>query len=62
MGIYEVLDNSVDVQKLIVANATSNEIQEQAIEDGMMTMQTDGFIKALRGQTSVQEILRVTRE
>lgn len=62
MGIYEVLDNSVDVQKLIVANATSNEIQDQAIEDGMMTMQTDGLIKALRGQTSVQEILRVTRE
>lgn len=62
MGIYEVLDNSVEVQKLIVANATSNVIQDQAIKEGMMTMQTDGFIKALRGQTSVEEILRVTRE
>ena len=62
MGIYEVLDNSVEIQKLIVANATSNTIQEQAVKEGMMTMQTDGFIKALRGQTSIEEILRVTRE
>lgn len=62
MGIYETLANSVDIQKLIVANATSNTIQDQAIKDGMMTMQVDGFIKALRGQTSIEEILRATRE
>ena len=62
MGIYEVLDNSIGVQKLIVENATSNEIQDQAIKEGMMTMQIDGFIKSLRGQTSIEEILRVTRE
>ncbi len=62
MGIYEVLDNSVDIQKLIVGNATSNVIQDQAIKEGMMTMQTDGFIKALRGLTSIEEILRVTKE
>jgi type II secretory ATPase GspE/PulE/Tfp pilus assembly ATPase PilB-like protein len=62
MGIYEVLANTVEVQKLITANATSNTIQDQAIADGMVTMQVDGLIKALRGQTSVEEILRVTRE
>lgn len=62
IGIYEVLDNSENIQKLIVANATSNEIQDQAVKEGMMTMQTDGLIKALRGQTSIAEILRVTRE
>lgn len=62
MGIYETLFNSNEVQKLIVSNATSNEIQAQAIREGMMTMQVDGFIKALRGQTSIEEILRVTRE
>ena len=62
MGIYEVLDNSVEIQKLIVANATSNDIQNQAIKEGMVTMQTDGFIKALRGETAVEEILRATRE
>lgn len=62
MGIYETLANSTEVQKLIVANATSNAIQDEAIKEGMMTMQVDGFIKALRGQTSIEEILRVTRE
>lgn len=60
MGIYEVLGNSPAVQKSIVSNATSDTIQADAINDGMVTMQVDGFIKALRGQTSVEEILRVT--
>lgn len=62
MGIYEVLPNSSDIQKLIVGNATSEAIQQQAVEEGMITMQLDGFVKALRGQTSVEEILRVTAE
>ncbi|MGI9027744.1 MAG: GspE/PulE family protein [Candidatus Saccharimonadales bacterium] len=60
IGIYEVLSNSDNVQKSIVSNATSDKIQGEAIADGMMTMQLDGFIKSLRGQTSVEEILRVT--
>ena len=62
MGIYEVLANSSDVQKLIVSNATSDVIQNQAVKEGMVTMQLDGFIKALRGQTTIEEILRVTSE
>ncbi len=62
MGIYEVLENTPTLQKLIVGNATSELIQSQAIKEGMLTMQLDGFIKALRGQTSIEEILRVTRE
>lgn len=62
IGIYEVLGNSPKVQKAIVGNATSDTIQDEAIEDGMVTMQLDGFIKSLRGQTSVEEILRVTSE
>ena len=60
LGIYEVLDNDQDVQKRIVNSATSEDIEAQAISDGMVTMQTDGFIKALRGQTSIEEIMRVT--
>lgn len=62
VGIYEVLPNSEEVQKLIVANGTSEQIQGQAITEGMVTMQLDGFIKALRGQTSIEEILRVTTD
>lgn len=62
MGIYEVLANTVDIQKLISANATSNTLQDQAVKEGMVTMQMDGLIKVLRGLTSIEEILRVTRE
>lgn len=62
VGIYEVLGNTIPVQKMIVANATSNQIQDQAITEGMVTMQTDGLIKALRGETTVEEVLRVTKE
>jgi type IV pilus assembly protein PilB len=62
MGIYEVLRNTDTIQQLIVANATSDKIQSQAIQDGMLTMQIDGLVKALRGQTSIEEILRVTAE
>lgn len=62
LGIYEVLENSPAIQKLIVSNGTSDVIQAEAMKDGMVTMQLDGFIKALRGQTTVEEILRVTSE
>lgn len=62
MGIYEVLGNSSNIQKLIVGNATSDIIQNEAIKAGMITMHVDGLIKALRGQTTIEEILRVTTE
>jgi type IV pilus assembly protein PilB len=62
MGIYESLNNSPEIQKMIVSSATSEVIQIQAVKEGMLTMQLDGFIKALRGQTTIEEILRVTSE
>lgn len=62
MGIYEVLDNTPGIQKMIVSNETSENIQKQSISDGMVTMQTDGLVKALRGQTTIEEVLRVTSQ
>ncbi len=62
VGIYEVLTNTTAVQQLIVSNATSEKLEAQAIEDGMITMQIDGLVKALRAQTTLEEILRVTAE
>ena len=62
VGIYEVLGISVAIQKMITANATSNDILEQAISEGMITMQMDGLIKSFRGVTTIEEILRATRE
>ncbi len=60
IGIYEVLTNSASIQKLIVSNNSSEVIEKTAIDEGMLPMQIDGFIKALRGETTIEEILRVT--
>ena len=62
IGIYEVLKASPAIQKLIVGNGTSDAMQTTAIQEGMLTMQRDGLIKALRGETTIEEILRVTSE
>lgn len=62
VGIYEVLANSESIQKLIAANGTASDIQRQAVKEGMMTMHQDGFVKALQGLTSIEEIMRATRE
>lgn len=62
IGIYEVLHNSEAIQTLIVGNSTSEKIQEAAIGEGMLTMQLDGLVKALRGETTIEEIMRVTAE
>lgn len=62
IGIYEVLGISIPIQKMITANATSEQIQTQAITEGMTTMQADGLVKVLRGNTTLEEVLRVTRE
>lgn len=62
VGVYEVLGVSSPIQKMITANATSQDIQDLAVKEGMVTMQTDGLVKMLRGETSLDEVLRVTKE
>lgn len=62
LGIYEVLPMTTAIQKLIISGASSEQIQDESIKEGMVTMQTDGLVKALRGQTTLEEIMRVTSE
>jgi len=62
LGIYEVLWVTPTIQKLIISCGSSEEIEQAAIKEGMVTMQTDGLIKALQGQTTLEEIMRVTTE
>ncbi len=59
MGIYEVFNISPEIQDLILKRATSAEIQEVAIKQGMVTMREDGYLKALAGRTTLTEINRV---
>lgn len=60
MGLYEVIDVNSDLEDLILKRATSNEIQERAKEQGMVTMREDGYLKALTGLTTIEEVNRVT--
>lgn len=62
LGIFEVLELSQAIRDLIVKKATSQEIKEQAISEGMTTMLEDGLEKAFLGQTTLEEILRATKE
>jgi len=61
-GIFEVMDVNSDIQKLIVDHATSSEIQRVAVSQGMITMRQDGYLKALSGITTIEEVNRVTSD
>lgn len=61
-GLYEVMDITEEIRQLIVARATSAEIQRKAIEQGMITMRQDGYLKALQGITTLEEVNRVTSD
>lgn len=58
-GIYEVMDVTEAIQHLIITHATSAEIQALAVQQGMVTMRQDGYLKALAGLTTLEEVNRV---
>ena len=60
LGVYEVMTVSPEIESLTANKGTIAEIQAAAVKDGMVTMKQDGIIKALSGQTSLDEIYRVT--
>ena len=59
MGLYEVFTVTESIQELIMKQATANEIQNEALSQGMVSMRQDGFLKALDGKTTIQEVNRV---
>jgi type IV pilus assembly protein PilB len=61
-GLYEVMDVNEEIQSLIVARATSAEIQRKAQQQGMVTMRQDGYLKVLQGITTIEEVNRVTAD
>lgn len=62
IGIFEVVDVTPRIKELVMKSATMDEIQNAAREEGTITMVEDGFIKAVQGVTSVEEVLRASRE
>lgn len=60
VGLFEVMDITPEIQNLITQRATSAQIQDTAVKQGMVTMREDGFLKALQGLTTIDEVNRVT--
>ena len=62
IGIFEVLPVTDKIGKLILERSPSSVIEKVAVEDGMITVVQDGYLKALEGITTIEEILRVAIE
>lgn len=61
-GLYETITVDEDIQKLIVAHATANDIMKVAKAKGTVTMRQDGMLKALSGITTIDEVNRVASD
>jgi type IV pilus assembly protein PilB len=62
VGIHEVLKVSPTIKDIIIKGGTTSEIEEQAKKEGMMTMIEDGIFLAVKGVTTIEEVLRVISE
>jgi general secretion pathway protein E len=61
-AIIEVLTMSNEIRRLVIARAEAREIHQAALAQGMRSMEQDGMLKALAGETTIEEVLRVTRD
>ena len=59
-GVYEVMFMTPSLKKLVVQNADVQVIRNAAIEDGMLTLRMDGWLKVLKGVTTLQQVIRET--
>ncbi|MFA7169977.1 MAG: ATPase, T2SS/T4P/T4SS family [Candidatus Paceibacterota bacterium] len=62
MGIYEVLQITDEIKRLINSGANAEEIEKGGVTEGMNTMLEDGILKAVEGVTTIEEVMRVTKE
>lgn len=59
IAIFEIIPVTTSMNRLILQNTTAKEIKKKAVEENMMTMKQDGYLKALEGITTIEEVLRV---
>ncbi|HKW08784.1 MAG TPA: ATPase, T2SS/T4P/T4SS family [Gemmatimonadaceae bacterium] len=59
-GVYEVMPMSAKIRRLIIMNAGAVEIRDGAIEEGMLTLRMDAWMKVLKGITTVEQMIRET--
>jgi len=60
-GIYELLLVSENIRPLIMNRSSSTAIAQRAMDAGMRTLRTDGWNKVKAGETTIEEVLRVTQ-
>ena len=60
-AIFEILTVDDEIKKLVLKTSDANQINELAVNQGMITLQQDGIYKVLAGITTTEEVLRVTR-
>ncbi len=61
IAIYEVMPITEKLSKLIVEKASASDLQKEAVNEGMLTMKQDGYVKVLEGITTMDEVLRVAQ-
>lgn len=59
-GLYEVMFMTPNLRKLILMNVGAQEIRDAAIEEGMLTLRMDGWLKVLKGITTLEQVIRET--
>jgi type IV pilus assembly protein PilB len=59
-GLYEVMEIDDEIRELILVGASAVELKKKAIERGMITLRRSGLIKAMVGQTTLEEVARET--
>mgnify|MGYP001570520092 FL=1 len=61
-GIYETIMITPAIAKMVLERSSAEGIEKQAVSEGMITMYQDGYLKALNGITTIEEVLRVAKE
>ncbi len=59
-GLYEVMDINTPIRKAIMSEASTDELREVALEQGMLTLRMDGLLKVERGITTLEEVIKET--
>jgi type IV pilus assembly protein PilB len=59
-GLYEVMSMSTEIRRMIMHGASTDELRQQGLSEGMLTLRMDGMLKASRGVTTLEEVIKET--
>ncbi|MCK5475669.1 MAG: type II/IV secretion system protein [Candidatus Pacebacteria bacterium] len=62
IGVYEVLSMTSGIEEIMTSKITDTDIAKEAVKQGMLSMKQDGILKALKGYTTIEEVLKATED